>query len=154
MRTPENWTQLPAQERQALKFQMERDDKKSAPVAVPEVVVPGHEVQAGALPKQPREVRALLESQGRQVVTKHSRTAVKGLPIKSKKSKRYGQNHPDKLTDHYSLATVDKQCPVVLAYWDNGDNMWFCKVGISWEDRREVRLVTELKKLLEEIDVQ
>ncbi len=150
METPQDWASLPVQTRLSLKFQMEKgkDDAKRSPVAVSNVVVPGHEVQADTLPKQPREVRAILESQGRKVVTRHSATILPGVPFKS--GPRKGELRPDKLTDHYSLATVDKRYPVVLAYWDNADNMWYCKVAHSWTDRVEVPLITELKHLLEE----
>ncbi len=148
METPRDWVTLPVQERMALKFKMDRDDQKRAPVTIPEVVVPCHEVQANELPKQPAEVRTILESQGREVVTRHSRTAIPGVPFKS--GKRKGELRADKYIDHYSLGTVDKRYPVVLAYWDGGDNMWYCKVAPSYDDRRDLRLVTELKHFLQE----
>lgn len=148
METPQNWSSLPVETRLALKFQMEKDDQKRVEVTLPKVVVPGHDCEADALPKQPREVRALLESQGRKVRTVHSRTFVKGVEYKS--GKRKGELRADKETDHYGLGTVDGRFPVVYAFWMEPSFLLFSKILWTKKELVEIRLVTELKNQLEE----
>ncbi len=75
-------------------------------------------------------------------------TKVKGVPYKSGQHK--GEDRPDVYTDHYTLGTVDGLYPVVWAFWRKPGEMYLAKIGWTFEDRHEVRLVTELKELIEE----
>lgn len=140
------WSELPVQERMARKFSMESNDEKRVEVPLPEVVVPGHEIEAELLPKQPQEIATLLAGQGRIVVARHSRTLTRGTEYKT--GKRQGEMRPDKLADHYSLITLDAEWPLVYAVWLDG-KLAFAKIGTR-AGVENFHLVTELKKRLQE----
>lgn len=144
------WSELTAEERLARKFSMEQSEEKRVEVPLPDVVVPGHEVEAEFLPKQPAEIRALLERKGRTVATRHSQTRVRGVEYKSGAHK--GEMRPDKYIDHYGLATVDYEFPVVYAVWAGADSLLMVKVveAKGGTVNSSIGLVTHLKRFIEE----
>ena len=141
------WSELPVEERLRLKFLMETSEEKRAEVTLPEVVVPGHAIEADFLPKQPREVYHLLQAKRRQVSARHSQTRIEGTEFKS--GPRKGERRPDKVIDHYSIATTDKRLPVFYAVWSDG-SLFLGPVRIRSYVDIYPRNVTELKQAVEE----
>jgi hypothetical protein len=142
------WADLPVAERQRRKFLMEQSEQKRVEVTLPEVVVPGYEVPKEFLPKQPREVWELLESKGRQVAARHSRTVVRGTEYKS--GPRKGEMRDTKTVDHYALATMDRRYPVIHAVWHDG-KLSFARVHVVPSSATVyIDLITQVKKLIEE----
>lgn len=143
-----NWSDLPVHERLRRKFQMESDDEKRVAVTLPEVVVPGHAIEAAELPKQPREVYELLQYKGRAVAARHSQTIIRGTEFKS--GKRKGELRPTKTADHYAVATVDYEYPIVHAVW-LGDNLYLTQL-VPCDERSVISVpnVTALKEWIRE----
>jgi hypothetical protein len=146
MDTGQKWSDLPVEERLARKFSMEQSEQKRVEVALPEVVVPGHEVQKNLLPKQPREIWELLESKGREVAARHSQTRVRGTEFKS--GPRKGEMRPDKVVDHYAIVTPDAaNCPLIHAVWHDG-KLDMVQTCLHYTD--SINNITELKKFIRE----
>lgn len=103
-------------------------------------------ISADGLPKQPKEIVALLD--GRELAIRHAVTYMKGEPYAS--GKKAGQPRPDKTLNHYGIATIDKQNPIVTAYWTDGAAFSYADFGYTDGSRTRVNLITELKKLIKE----
>jgi len=139
----ELWPDLPLAERQRRKFAMEQAEKPAAEKAEPRILEPAAFVPPSSLPKQAKDIVALLE--GRQIAAKRSKSLVEGAVYKS--GAKAGQKRADKVQDNYAIATTDKKYPVVYAAWV-ADALIICKVAPEPGVRVEFTNITELKKFL------
>lgn len=108
------------------------------------LLLPAVSIPVNVLPKQPREVAELLT--GRELAIRHSQTRQVGAVFAS--GAKAGEKRPDKILDHYGIATVDGREPVVTAYWIEPGVLDFADFGWLNGDRQRVTLVTELKRLI------
>jgi hypothetical protein len=116
-----------------------------------EVVDPVMYIDTYTLPRGGlNDVARILQSQGRELAAKRNVTKATGVPFKT--GKRAGEVRPDKYKTNWSLATVDREFPVVLAVWLDS-TLSYARVRTKAGEERWFDGVNQLKAWLKgEVD--
>jgi hypothetical protein len=125
-------------------FRRMREERDAAKAVPPEptskVLIQGHAIDPGQLPKNIADVAKLLPG----VKARHARTWHEGAVFKS--GSRIGEKRPDKTIDHYAIAWPGKHA--LTAVWSDG-KMQYAK-GWDGEQLFWTESVNELKAKIKE----